>query len=99
MLIVTEPAREKLKQEFLRKCYDAGVGFRIKAAKDEGDKLRATLNFDRQKVGDVIQDLNGVKILYDVPTAQKLKGYRLSYFFGDNGGFFLIKRMLTIESP
>ena len=97
MIEINNRAVEKLNKELRERCFLAGIGFRITLTKYDNDKLGASLKFDRQRDGDITQDLDGLKIFYS-PEAQKLgENYRLDFFNDPEGRFYLIKKTTDIK--
>jgi Fe-S cluster assembly iron-binding protein IscA len=94
MLHVSSRAVDKLKDELVQKCLDAGIGFRIMITTDETGKITSTMKFDRQRQEDAVIDLGGVKLFSDPSNVSHIKDYHLDYMDNPEGGFFLIKKAL-----
>jgi Fe-S cluster assembly iron-binding protein IscA len=96
MIQVSMRATDKLKEELIQKCLDAGIGFRIMVDTDDTGKIASVMKFDRQRQDDMVIDLGGVKLFSDPSSVAYVKDYHLDYEDNLEGGFFLIKR--AIES-
>jgi Fe-S cluster assembly iron-binding protein IscA len=96
MMEVSTRAVQKLREELIQKCLDAGIGFRIKVSTDESGKITSNMKFDRQRVGDMVIDLGGVKLFTDTGSITHVRDYHLDYLDNLDGGFFLIKS--SVES-
>jgi Fe-S cluster assembly iron-binding protein IscA len=92
MINVSTRAVDKLKEELIQKCLDAGIGFRIMVNTNEDGKITSTMKFDRQRQEDVVMDLGGVKLFSDPTSVSQVKSYHLDYLDNPDGGFFLIKK-------
>jgi Fe-S cluster assembly iron-binding protein IscA len=92
MINVSTRAANKLREELIQKCRDAGIGFRITISNDEIGKISSNMRFDRQRPGDVVMDLGGVKLFSDPTCVAQVKDYHLDYLNNPDGGFFLIKK-------
>ena len=96
MIQVSIRAVDKLKEELIRKCLDAGIGFRIMVDTDDAGKIASVMKFDRQRQGDMVINLGGVKLFSDPSSVAHVRDYHLDYEDNPDGGFFLIKR--AVES-
>ncbi len=94
MIQVSTRAVGKLKEELVQKCLDAGIGFRIMVNTDEAGKISSNMKFDRQRQGDMVIDLGGVKLFSDPTSVAHVRDYHLDYLDNPDGGFFLIKRAI-----
>jgi Fe-S cluster assembly iron-binding protein IscA len=92
MIQVSPRAVDKLKEELIQKCLDAGIGFRIMVDTDGAGKITSTMKFDRQRQEDLVIDLGGVKLFSDPNSVTHVRDYHLDYLSNPEGGFFLIKR-------
>jgi Fe-S cluster assembly iron-binding protein IscA len=92
MLQVSTRAVNKLKEELVQKCLDAGIGFRITVEADEAGKISSSIRFDRQHQEDVVVDLGGVKLFADPACIDCAKDYHLDYMENPEDGFFLVKK-------
>jgi Fe-S cluster assembly iron-binding protein IscA len=98
MIQVSSRAVEKLREELVQKCLDAGIGFRIMVNTDETGKITSTMKFDRQRQDDLVIDLGGVKLFAEPINVSNMKDYHLDYLENPDGGFFLIKRVLAAQA-
>jgi Fe-S cluster assembly iron-binding protein IscA len=96
MIQVSLKAVDRLKEELIQKCLDAGIGFRIMVGTDEAGKITSTMKFDRQRGEDMVINLGGVKLFSDPNSVARVRDYHLDYLDNPDGGFFLIKR--TVEA-
>ena len=96
MIQVSTRAVDKLREELVQKCLDAGIGFRILVNTDDAGKISSTMKFDRQRQDDMVIDLGGVKLFSDPTSVAHVRDYHLDYLENPEGGFFLIKR--AVES-
>jgi Fe-S cluster assembly iron-binding protein IscA len=92
MIDVSTRAIDKLREELIQKCLDAGIGFRIMVSTDEAGKVISSMRFDRQRQDDMVTNLGGVKLFSDPRSVGQVKNYHLDYLDNPEGGFFLIKR-------
>jgi Fe-S cluster assembly iron-binding protein IscA len=97
MINVSTRAVDKLKEELVQKCLDAGIGFRIMVNTDESGKITSNMKFDRQHQGDMVIDLGGVKLFSDPTSVAHVRDYHLDYLDNPDGGFFLIKRAVEAK--
>lgn len=99
MIHVSTRAVDKLKEELVQKCLDAGIGFRIMVSSDNEGKITSNMKFDRQQEEDMVIDLGGVKLFSDPRSISQVKDYHLDYLDNPEGGFFLIKRAQEARTP
>ncbi len=99
MIHVSTRAVNKLREELVQKCLDAGIGFRISVKNDEMGNVTSNMRFDRQKQGDMVIDLGGVKLFSDPDCVAQVKDYHLDYLDNPDGGFFLIKKAIEASVP
>ena len=99
MIHVSTRAADKLREELVQKCLDAGIGFRIIVGTDESGKITSTMKFDRQRQGDIVTDLGGVKLFSDPTSVAQVKDYHLDFLDNPDGGFFLIKKVVGANVP
>lgn len=99
MIHVSTRAVGKLKEELVQKCLDAGIGFRIMVNTDEAGKVNSSMKFDRQRQGDMVIDLGGVKLFSDPTSVARVRDYHLDYLDNPDGGFFLIKSAVEAKAP
>ncbi len=89
MFTVTEKAAEKLKQQFLHKCFETSIGFRLSATPGSPDMAAFNIRLDRQYENDTVIDLNDLKLLLDPSTVAHIRDYQLDWMEGADTGFFL----------
>jgi len=94
MIHVSTRAGDKLREELIQKCLDAGIGFRITVNTEETGKITSSMRFDRQHQDDEVIDLGGVKLFIDPSCIAHVKDYNLDYLENPEGGFFLIKKAI-----
>jgi Fe-S cluster assembly iron-binding protein IscA len=99
MIHVSTRAVDKLREELVQKCLDAGIGFRIMVDTDNTGKITSSMKFDRQHQGDMVIDLGGVKLFSDLTSVAHVRDYHLDYLDNPDGGFFLIKRAVEARVP
>ena len=97
MIHVSTRAVDKLREELVQKCLDAGIGFRIMVNTDETGKITSNMKFDRQRQGDMVIDLGGVKLFSDPTSVAQVRDYHLDYLDNPDGGFFLIKKAVEAK--
>ncbi len=99
MINVSTRAVDKLREELIQKCLDAGIGFRIMVNINELGKISSNMKFDRQRQGDMVIDLGGVKLFSDPTSVEQVRDYHLDYLENPDGGFFLIKKAVEARIP
>ena len=99
MINVSTRAADRLKEELIQKCLDAGFGFRILIATDGNGKVLSSMKFDRQRRGDAVIDLGGVKLFSDPANVSRVKDYHLEYLDYPDSGFFLVKQKAVAKVP
>lgn len=99
MIQVSTRAVNKLREELVQKCLDAGIGFRILIAADETGKITSSMKFDRQRQDDEVIDLGGVKLFSEPGGVANVRDYHLDYLENPDGGFFLIKKAIEAGLP
>jgi Fe-S cluster assembly iron-binding protein IscA len=99
MIQVSMRAADKLKEELVKKCLDAGIGFRIMINLNNEGKVSPVMKFDRQHQGDTVLDLGGVKLFSNPEEVAQVKGYHLDYLENPDMGFYLVKRATGMKTP
>jgi Fe-S cluster assembly iron-binding protein IscA len=97
MINVSTRAADKLREELVQRCLDAGIGFRIIVNLDGSGKVMSCMKFDRQRQGDTVVDLGGVKLFSNPTEVAQVKDYHLDYFDNPDGGFFLVKTVPGVK--
>jgi Fe-S cluster assembly iron-binding protein IscA len=92
MIHISSRCGDKLKDELVQQCLDAGIGFRVLATLDAAGHLHCTMKFDRQRQDDMVINLGETKCFMDPETAGRLKDYTMDYLDNPDGGFYLIKK-------
>ena len=92
MVSTSDRAAIRLREELTRKCFEAGIGFRIVVGTTEPGSTTFGIKLDRQRRGDEVMRSNGVKVFWDPASAAQISDYQLDYEGEANGGFFLKKR-------
>jgi Fe-S cluster assembly iron-binding protein IscA len=57
------------------------------------------MKFDRQRQGDMVTDLGGVKLFSDPSSVAQVRDYHLDFLENPDGGFFLIKKAIEASVP
>jgi Fe-S cluster assembly iron-binding protein IscA len=86
---ISTKAVEKLREQLLNSCLEAGIGFRMEVSTDEAGELAFSIRIDRQRLGDRVLESDGVKIFLDPTSSFQITGYQLDHEDGPGGGFFL----------
>jgi iron-sulfur cluster assembly protein len=84
-------AIEKLREQLVRKCYQANIGFRVDVNVDGAGKETFSIRLDHQHPEDKVIESDGIKILVDPSSALRISGYKLDYRDEADGGFSLNK--------
>ena len=92
MITASDKALNKLQEWLMQKYYETGIGFRILAVSKEFGEPRYAIKLDRQREGDKVAELNGIKFLFDPASAAAFTDYELDYLDEPGGGFVLRKR-------
>jgi Fe-S cluster assembly iron-binding protein IscA len=92
MLTVSDKALNRLHKWLTQKYFETGVGFRVLVITDESGKPTYGIKLDRQRQGDEVTELNGIKLLLDPASAAEFADYDLDYLDEPDGGFVLKKR-------
>lgn len=88
MITTSDRAEEKLREQLIDKCIEAGIGFRMDVSTSESGETTFSIRIDRQCQGDEVMESAGVKIFLDSASARRIKDCKLDYR-DETGGFFL----------
>ena len=91
MITASDKAIEKLREQLLRKNFEADIGFRVVINTDEFGKVGYGIKFDKQRQGDEVTELGGIKLFLDPGAAVQLRDHQIGYHDEPDGGFFLKK--------
>jgi Fe-S cluster assembly iron-binding protein IscA len=89
MLTVSRRAAERLRDMFLHKCSDTGIGFRLVAGFHESGQNTIKIVPDRQRENDRIIDLYGMKLFIDPSSSAQVQNYELDWSDDIDTGFCL----------
>jgi Fe-S cluster assembly iron-binding protein IscA len=89
MITTSERAVEKLREQLINKCLEAGIGFRMDVNTDESGETTFSIRIDRQHQGDEVIEVDGIKIILDPASACQISDYQLDYQDDPDSGFFL----------
>ena len=89
MLTTSDRAAEKLREELVNKCLEAGIGFRMKVSTDESGRATFSIKLDWQHQGDKVVESDGIKVFLDTTSLAQVEDYQLDYQDTPEGGFFL----------
>lgn len=89
MLNVTVKAAKRLRDMFLHKCSDTGIGFRLIASCREPGQNAFKIIVDRQCENDRIIDLYGVRLFIDPSSSAQVDDYELDWSDEAGIGFCL----------
>jgi Fe-S cluster assembly iron-binding protein IscA len=82
-------AAVRLREELTHRCFEAGIGFRMVVDTTESGRTTFSIKVDRQRPGDEVMELDGVKVFLGPSSAAQLSNYRLDYQDEPNSGFFM----------
>jgi len=89
MMTASEKAAQKLEDYLVRRCFDAGLGFRVVNDSHEPSHAVLSIKLDYEHTGDEVITSHGIRILVDPASAALLKGCELDYLDEPAGGFCL----------
>jgi len=89
MFAASTKAKEKLREQLIHKCCEVGIGYRLLFTTDEGGKATFSIMLDKQRQGDEVSELDGVRAFVDPASASKAGTFQLDYVDEPEGGFFL----------
>lgn len=89
MLVASTKAKEKLREQLIHKCFEVGIGYRLLLTTDEGGKSTCSIMLDKQRQGDEVSELDGVRTFVDPTSVSKVGTFQLDYVDAPDGGFFL----------
>ncbi len=91
MITASDKALSKLHEWLTQKYFATGIGFRLLALNKEFGKTTYGIKLDRQRQGDEVVEVSGIKFLLDSASAAQFTGYELAYLDEPDGGFVLRK--------
>jgi Fe-S cluster assembly iron-binding protein IscA len=91
VITASDKALNKLHEWLTQKYFETDIGFRILAISNEFGKTTYSIKLDRQRQGDEVVEVNGIKFLLDRASAVEFTGYELAYLDEPDGGFVLRK--------
>jgi|GEM_PF-1751354 len=91
VITASDKALNKLHEWLTQKYFETGIGFRILANSNESGKPTYSIKLDRQRQGDEVAEVNGIKFLLDPASAGEFTNCELDYVDEPNGGFVLRK--------
>lgn len=89
MVNISNGAAMRLREELTRKCFNAGIGFRMVVDTTESGRTTFSIKLDRQRRGDEVMKSNGVKVFLDPASAARISKYQLDYQDEPDSRFFL----------
>jgi Fe-S cluster assembly iron-binding protein IscA len=92
MITSSPKALEMLRKHLVRKCSDAGIGFRVLRNADEPDKVTYSIMLDRKHQEDNVVDMDGIKVFVESAITSHITDYQIDYLDEPDGGFVLNKR-------
>jgi len=95
MVTTSIKAADRLREELINKCFEAGIGFRVLVTPSESGEASFSIKIDRQHQDDKVMESNGIKVLLDSVSAAQIGDYQLDYQDKPDGEFFL---MITGET-
>ena len=97
MISASEKAVQKLRDNLIGRCIDAGLGFRVANDAREPGQMAFSIKVDHEKPGDTVVEAQGIKIFIAAAAAASLGDCELDYLGESAGGFCLKGRKL--ETP
>jgi Fe-S cluster assembly iron-binding protein IscA len=91
VITASDKALSKLHEWLTQKYFETDIGFRLLANSNDSGNPTYSIKLDRQRQGDEVAEVNGVKFLLDPASAVEFTGYELAYLDGPDGGFVLRK--------
>jgi len=89
MVRTSSKAAERLREQLINKCFEAGIGFRMLANTSGSGEATFSIKLGRQHRGDEVIESNGIKVFLDPASAARISDYQLDYQDAPDGGFFL----------
>jgi len=89
MVTISDRAVDRLREQLIHKCFEAGIGFKFLIDTDASGRASFSIKIDMQHQGDEVIDLNDVKVFLDPTSAARMSHYQLDYQDEPDGGFFL----------
>jgi Fe-S cluster assembly iron-binding protein IscA len=78
-----------LKEQLVKRCSKADIGFRILAARDEHGKRSLVIKVDRPGEGDAVLEADGIKVFVDPASLTGVAEHELDYVDEPDGKFVL----------
>jgi Fe-S cluster assembly iron-binding protein IscA len=98
-MTATQKATEKLRDNLVQRCLDAGLGFRLIANGNSPVKGSLSIKVDHECPGDKVVQSRGIKIYLDPVSAIALEDYELDCLDEPNSGFCLKRREVGDAIP
>lgn len=89
MMTTSERAAQKLRDNLVQWCLDAGLGFRVVNNNRETDPAVFNIKLDKECPGDEVIVSQGIRIFLDPVNAAALNDHELDYVDGPACGFCL----------
>lgn len=89
MMTASEKAVQKLEDYLIRRCLDAGLGFRVANDSHEPGHTVLSIKLDNEHTGDEVITSHGIRIFVDRASAAMLRDCTLDYVDEPTGGFCL----------
>ncbi len=98
MMSTSERAAQKLRDNLIQWCLDAGLGFRVVNGDDESGHPVFNIKLDKECPGDEVIVSHGIRIFLDPANAVLLKDHELDYLSEPTCGFCLETRVAAGSS-
>lgn len=95
MITVSDKAAEKLDEELIQRCLDAGLGFRVVNDNHEPGHTVFSIKLDKECPGDEVVTSHGIRIFLGPADAALLENCELDYLDEPTGGFCLKNEVAT----
>lgn len=89
MVTFSNKAAVELKEQLINKCFETGIGFRMLVKPAELGEGKFIIKLDKQRKGDEVIDLDGVRVFVDPMSITRISDYQLDYEDEPGGGFYL----------
>lgn len=91
MIIASDRAIEKLREQLIERCFKTGIGFRILVTTHERGEPTFTIRVDTQHREDKVMVLGNIKAFLDSTIVTRIGDYQLDYLDEPDGGFIMRK--------
>jgi len=89
MIRISPEAAKMLRERLVRSCFEAGIGFRMFATRDEHGEIALMMKLDRTGPGDEVLESDGVRVFVDPISAACVDDHELNYIHGPQHRFVL----------